>query len=114
MESTAIFDKYSGSAKNLDESFYKLTPLAAILTAKCLSSSLYVDADNECGIKNRCVKLWKYFTVPGTATHMPDNDIAIFIDNELERQKDLVHTYIYQVADKASKECEHKCCEKEG
>ena len=114
LESTAIFDKYSGSAKNLDESFYKLTPLAAILTAKCLSSSLYVDADNECGIKNRSVKLWKYFTVPGTATHMPDNDIAIFIDNELKRQKDLVHTYIYQVADRASKECERKCCEKEG
>lgn len=114
LESTAIFDKYSGSAKNLDESFYKLTPLAAILTAKCLSSSLHVDADNECSIRNRSVKLWKYFTVPGTTTHMPDNDIAIFIDNEVKRQKDLVHTYIHQVADKVSKECEHKCCEKEG
>lgn len=115
LETTAIYDKYSGSAKNLDESFYKLTPLAAILTAKCLSSSLYVDIDDN-GPKTRNIKLWQYFEVPGTTIHMPDNDIAIFIDNEIQRQKDLVSTYIYQVAEKVSKEngCDHSCEEREG
>jgi len=114
LESTAIYDKYAGSAKNLDESFYKLTPLAAILTAKCLSSSLYVDAADGSSPQAWNVKLWKYFTVPGTTTHIPDNDIAIFIDNEIKRQKGLVSTYIYQVADKASKEDGCDRCEREG
>ena len=114
LESTAIYDKYSGSAKNLDESFYKLTPLAAILTAKCLSSSLYVDATDGSSPQAFNIKLWQYFTVPGTTTHLPDNDIAIFIDEEIKRQKGLVSTYIYQVADKASKENERERCEREG
>ena len=113
LESAAIYDKYSGSAKNLDESFYKLTPLAAILTAKCLSSSLYVDTSNTGGPQNWNVKLWQYFTVPGTKIHTPDNDIAIFIDHEIERQKELVCTYIHQ-ADKADKENGCDRCEKEG
>lgn len=113
LESTAIYDKYSGSGKNLDESFYKLTPLAAILTAKCLSSSLYIDTSDTGGPQTWNVKLWQYFTVPGTTIHMPDNDIAIFIDHEIERQKDLVSTYIYQ-ANKASKENGCDRCEREG
>ena len=114
LESTAIYDKYSGSAKNLDESFYKLTPLAAILTAKCLSSSLYVDAADGHVPQAWNIKLSGYFTVPGTTTHMPDNDIAIFIDHEIQRQKNLVSTYIYQVADKVSKENGCDRCEREG